>query len=96
MTQLSLLDWEPFAHVEPLGVTYDAPRDRARLAAQAQRVYVVMLAGDWLTLRQIAAATGDPEASVSARLRDCRRAGHTVERRYVANGLWCYRVTRMR
>lgn len=40
-------------------------------------------------------ATGAPEASASARLRDLRRAGLTVERRRRGDpkaGLWEYRV----
>lgn len=47
------------------------------------------------SLAAIAKLTGDPEASVSARLRDFRKlrfGGHTVERRYVEVGLFEYRV----
>ena len=38
--------------------------------------------------------TGDPEASVSARLRDLRKkrfGSHIITRRYVSDGLWQYR-----
>lgn len=52
--------------------TYDSSLDAPRLTAQLQRVYDVMASGSWYTLREIAARTGDPEASISARLRDLR------------------------
>ena len=52
--------------------------------------------GSWHTLSEIAAATGDPEASVSARLRGFRSMGCTVERRRRGNemaGVHEYKVT---
>ena len=30
---------------------------------------------------------------VSARLRDLRKRGHVIEKRYVHRGLWLYRMT---
>jgi DNA-binding Lrp family transcriptional regulator len=47
-------------------------------------VYRLMVDGQWRTLAEIAEATGAPEASVSARLRDLRKrkfGGHVVARR---------------
>lgn len=44
--------------------------------------------GRWHTLREISAATGIPEPSVSARLRDLRKdafGGHTIEREGTGN-----------
>lgn len=79
------------------GATIEPERDTDRLHAQLSRVRAVMADGQWRTLRELAAATGDPEASVSARLRDMRKVkfgGYTVARRYVERGLWAYRVTR--
>ncbi len=79
------------------GVTYRPARDKGRLNAQTRRVYDAMVGGRWLTLAELAELTGDPEASVSARLRDLRKpkfGGHTVERRYVGHGLHEYRMTR--
>jgi hypothetical protein len=55
-----------------------------RLNGQQRRVYLAMRDGAWRTLREIADATGDPDASVSARLRDLRKekfGGFIVERR---------------
>jgi len=66
------------------GRTYDPEFDRDRLNAQLKRVYDLMHDGAWRTLSEIAAATGDPQASVSARLRDLRKdrfGGFMVERR---------------
>ena len=96
MTQLSLMDWTPPQILgDRSGETFDRKRDGARLNAQAAAVFSYMQHGEWRTLADIAAATGAPEASVSARLRDLRQAkfgGYTVERRYIAKGLWQYRL----
>ena len=78
------------------GKTYDRPRDQIRLNAQTQRVFDLMKDGSWRTLDRIAMLTGDPEASVSARLRDLRKSrfgGHTVDRQFVERGLYKYRLT---
>lgn len=77
------------------GATYDRERDKVRLNAQQRRIFDVMSCGYWYKLHEIAAQTNDPEASVSARLRDLRKAkfgGHEIERRYVGDGLWEYRM----
>ena len=77
------------------GETYVRDRDHDRLWAQLGRVRKQMEDGEWHTLRDIAACCGDPEASVSARIRDLRKekfGGHEVTRRYVADGLWEYRL----
>ena len=55
------------------GITYEQKIDGVRLCAQASRVFRLMRDGQWRTLREIADATGDPEASISARLRDFRK-----------------------
>ena len=78
------------------GATFDPEHDLARLNAQHRRVYEVMADGAWHSLPYIAAMTGDPEASISARLRDFRKArfgGHTVNRRRAAGkGQWQYQL----
>jgi len=82
------------------GITYEAKHDRSRLAAQSSRVFTLMSDGAWRTLGEIAEATGDPQQSVSARLRDFRKArwgGHVVERRARgkrSEGLFEYRLVR--
>ena len=73
--------------------TYEPALDTKRLGAQLHRVFDLMLDGHWYTLREIAEKTGDPEASVSARLRDLRHLFGKVDRhrRYERAGLWEYR-----
>lgn len=51
--------------------------------------------GQWRTLALIAAWINEPEASVSARLRDLRKkryGSHIVHREYVSDGIWRYRL----
>jgi hypothetical protein len=55
------------------GATFDRALDGKRLNAQTQRVFDLMKDGQWRTLAAISEATGAPEASVSARLRDLRK-----------------------
>lgn len=77
------------------GATYNHQRDGARLAAQHVRVLGAMSDGGWHTLRELSDITGDPQASVSARLRDLRKpqfGAYTVDRCYLQRGLWAYRL----
>lgn len=77
------------------GETYEPGRDHARLTRQLDMVRDIMEDRDWYTLRELSVGTGQPEASVSARIRDLRKpkfGGHDVERQYVGKGLWKYRM----
>lgn len=77
------------------GATYDHGRDGKRLHHQHHRVLAFMRDGKFHTLAEIAAYTKDPEASVSARLRDLRKprfGSHEIERLYVERGLFRYRL----
>lgn len=80
------------------GETYEAEYDLERLTTQLEDVRACMLDGKWRTLREISLATGHPEASISARLRDLRKerfGSHTVDlqpRGPRADGLVEYRV----
>lgn len=77
------------------GATYDHARDGERLHKQHHRVLAALRGGAWWTLRELSAHTGDPEASVSARLRDLRKprfGSHVIERQYVERGLFKYRL----
>ena len=79
------------------GATIDHARDHDRLAGQLGRVKDFMEDGKWRYLWEIADKTGDPESSVSARLRDLRKprfGGYKIEREYVTGGLWQYRMIR--
>jgi len=79
------------------GATFDQDKDGPRLHRQLEVVKAWMLERGWHTLSEISAGTGEPEASVSARLRDLRKekfGSYTVERRRRSVGLHEYRVTR--
>lgn len=55
------------------GETFDPFLDSSRLNEQMRRVFAVMCDSQWRSLKEIASMTGDPEASISARLRDFRK-----------------------
>ncbi len=77
------------------GSDYRPDRDDVRLTGQLLRVWGVMAKGAWHTLDEISRLTGDPAASVSAQLRHLRKprfGGHQVEKEYISNGLYKYRV----
>jgi hypothetical protein len=77
------------------GSDYDHERDRVRLTGQINRVFECVKDGKWRTLSEISEATGDPHASVSTRLRDFRKSrfgGYKVEKEYIGNGLYKYRL----
>lgn len=74
------------------GSTYEPDLDRERLAKQYWRVWEFMKDGTWHTLRQISDSCQGSEPSVSARLRDFRKHGHTVERRRFDRGIFEYRL----
>ena len=73
----------PILHGPRDGATFNSDTDTIRLNQQCTDVWAYMRDGRWHTLRAISQATGHPEASVSARLRDYRKqrfGSHTVER----------------
>jgi hypothetical protein len=80
------------------GGTYDRERDHDRLKTQLNDVYQLMQDGEWRTLAEIRKQTGwkHSEAAISARLRDFRKkkfGGHIVDRLYLHDGLFTYRLT---
>lgn len=88
--QLALPDAPRYA-----GSEYLPWRDDERLTAQYRRVFSLMADAAWRTLREIADATNDPEASVSAQLRHARKdrfGRNTVEKDYRGEGLYYYRL----
>lgn len=78
------------------GSTFDSKRDGERLTAELDRVRDLMLDGQWRTLLAIKEyVKAASEAGVSARLRDLRKVrfgGYNVEREYVGDGLYKYRI----
>ena len=88
---------EPSLFGDRDGATYERELDLDRLNTQAATVWKVMRDGQWHTLSGIAKATGYPEASISARLRDLRKkrfGSHVVERERDTTdpGLFYYRL----
>jgi hypothetical protein len=66
------------------GKAYEPELDFKRLKTQYKRVWELMYDRKWRTLSEISQATGTPEASASALLRDFRKeknGGHIVNRR---------------
>ena len=80
------------------GVTVEPLCDEVRLKKQYKRVFSLMVDGEWRTLSEVALVTGDPLQSISARLRDFRKArfgGHQLDRRRRGDdvsGLFEYRL----
>jgi len=77
------------------GADYQPERDDVRLTGQLLRIWNVVNDWQWHTLKNISDLTGDPEASISAQLRHLRKprfGGYEVEREYIHNGLYKYRV----
>jgi hypothetical protein len=59
-------------------------RDIDRLCLQLRRIYDLMCDGQWRSLAEIEAETGDPQASISAQLRNLRKmrfGAHDVQKR---------------
>jgi hypothetical protein len=78
------------------GSDYVPGRDDDRLRGQQLRIWSLMCDGKFRTLGQIAAVTGDPEASISAQLRHLRKprfGSFCVDKEYVDHGLFKYRVS---
>lgn len=82
------------------GPTRTAAHDGKRLGKQLATVLSVLQAdGGFLTFAQIAMRGSirmTAAASISARLRDLRKMGFTVDRKRVGNpvdGLWSYRLS---
>ena len=86
----------PLFDAEFDGADYQDERDRPRLTGQIERVFNRVKDGKWHTVEAIAKATGDPQTSVSAQLRNLRKAkfgGYNVEREHIEDGLYWYRLT---
>lgn len=77
------------------GADYNRVQDRERLTGQILRIYDLMKDGQPRTLGQIAEHTCDPEASISAQLRNLRKprfGGYVVEKENLGKGLFQYRL----
>lgn len=81
------------------GDTFERDADGKRLGKQLLAVRALMIDGVWRTLDDISCATGFPQASVSARLRDLRKprfGRYDVERRRKTAATFEYRLSSQR
>lgn len=89
---------QPEFHRQFSGSDYVPVFDVKRLTGQLLRVYNCMKDGQWRTLSEIESVTGDPQASISAQLRNSRKpafGSHTVNKRPRGdrkNGLFEYQL----
>ena len=96
MNSADMEQQELFLNASP----YVAQYDYSRLKPGRDKVFKFMGDDAWHTLSEISEATGRPEASVSAYLRDFRKekfGSHIVDRRARsdrARGLWEYKLIR--
>lgn len=77
------------------GADIQPARDDPRLTRQIARILALISDGEWRSLDSIAKATNSPHASVSAQLRNLRKprfGGYKINRRYVSDGLYHYRL----
>jgi hypothetical protein len=77
------------------GAVYVKERDYNRLAKNHWKLRDLMQDQVYRTLAQISDLTQIPPASVSAGLRDFRKAkfgGHVLNRKYLGNGLYSYQL----
>jgi len=79
------------------GETYEAQFDYHRLNKQQRRVWLAVIDNEWHTLAELSDLLGDPETSISARLRDFRKAkfgSHKVDAHRIVfgGGTWEYRL----
>lgn len=76
------LDLFEDAHFD--GKTYEPQFDKERLTSQIRKVFDLMQDAKWRTLEEIQRKIKQPQASISARLRDLRKerfGAHRVNRR---------------
>lgn len=94
MSEPNLFDYVPKSRAFD-GATYKPSRDYDRLKGQLKAVFDLMSDNRWRTLRDISEAVEGSEASLSARLRDLRKAkygAHQIQRESVGGGLFRYRM----
>ena len=96
-TYKSLLAGEmpPIGKLRFSGVTYDPELDQYRLGTQLNDVWQHIRDGRWHYPEEMEDALGYRWASISARLRDFRKArfgAHNIERKRIRGGSWKYRL----
>jgi len=82
------------------GRSYEPTRDGDRLNTQLAAVRHILADGRWRTMTEISRELAAiniyaSENSISARIRDLRKSkfgAYDIQRRYIENGLWAYRM----
>ena len=77
------------------GPAYSESLDQERLTGQILIIFDLMKDGKFRTLYEIEEKTGYDQASISAQLRNLRKArfgSHRIDKRRVIGGLWEYRL----
>jgi biotin operon repressor len=64
-----------------LELAFEARHDRERLSTLLESVLNTMRTGRWWTLRELQETVGHSEAGISARIRELRKMGWTMDRR---------------
>lgn len=67
-------------------------RVQHELPSDAERLRALMTGTRWWTKSVLAARLGLSEHSISARMSDLRKLGHEVEKRYVGERVYLYRI----
>ena len=78
------------------GDDYIPKRDMPRLKGQLAKIFNLMADGIYRTFGEIREATGAPEASISAQLRNLRKpqfGSHKIDRVHCGKGLYKYKLT---
>ena len=79
---------QKFSNAKFSGSDYDEKLDKRRLTGQILDIFTLMKDKKWRSLREISNLTGHGESSISAQLRNLRKAtfgSHTVDRRRTGN-----------
>lgn len=77
------------------GDDYVHQRDSKRLKTQLEQIESYIEGKGYLTLQEIADATGFAQTSVSAQLRNLRKerfGSRKIDRKYISNGLYSYKL----
>jgi len=77
------------------GSDYIPVLDQRRLTGQLHEIKSLMSDGKWRTLGEVESATGYPQASISAQLRNMRKVrfgSHTIEKQRRTAGQWEYKL----
>ena len=79
---------EPFIHSDDPKQVYKLPGEQERIRTKKEQVLMLLLDGEWHTSDELKRITH----RFSARLYDLRREGWLIERKYLGDGIWAFRL----